>query len=579
MSERVSDQLVRLLECFGVQRVYGIPGDTIDTLMDSLRRSEKVEFVVCRHEENAAFMASGEARITGKLAVVVACQGPGTNNLVNGLADATADRLPVLALTGQVDRDVLGTGMPQESSQLSLLKDITVFNEEARSAKNLLNLFTLAAIKAVSVGGAAHISIPSDVMIQKVKSTPLPNSQALLSPPQIQPSESAINEMLNALSEHKKIAILYGDGARCCPELLVELSERLQAPLIHTTRSKDLVSDQHSNVMGGIGIMGNHCANHALHRADLLVIVGCNYAWSQFYPPCKKIKIDSCSSRLASHIHVDIPVLGSADLVLKKVLADLPPRKEEAFLCASQNSLVKYIDHLNENIQRSESNNKVHPAKVMKALSILLNEDAQIFGDSGSSTIWINNYLPMNGKQRFIWSANLATLGGALPQAIGGAFAYPEKQTVVIAGDGGFQMSVSDLITAAMYELPIKVIILNNSRYWFIENEEASHDGNVPSGTRFVNPDYKLLAESCYFKGFTVQHPSDLAGALRTAMSDSGPALINIHVDPDVFLIPPALTPPMVAHYMKSQIKSWFTPPSDDAERLINFSKKFDLKD
>lgn len=577
MSQTVSDELLKHLKYIGVKRIYGIPGDTIDTLMESLRADKDVDFIVCRHEENAAFMASGEARITGKLAVVVACQGPGANHLINGLADAQSDGVPVLAITGQVNSASIGTGMPQESSQLSLLDEVTVFNAEARNVENLLNLLHIAINEAVSKRGVAHISIPSDVMQQHAIDYPLPNLPALLSNSELQPSNDSILTAAKALNEHKKVAILYGDGARGQAQTLLDLAEKLQAPLIHTTRSKDILPTDNPHVMGGIGIMGGHTANHALQGCDLLLIVGCNYAWKTFYPRAKKIKIDHNPTNLTGHIYIDMPIYGSTKPSLNALLKHTNPKQDDSFLKSAKYSATKYIDQLNFDILASRKNKRLHPAEVVKSISASMSEDAQLFGDSGSTTIWVNNVAQFNGKQRFIWSANLATLGGALPQAIGGILAEPNKQTLVVAGDGGFQMSIADLVTAAMYQLPIKCFILNNSSYWFIENEEATHDGNVAAGTKLLNPDYEKLAEACHCKGLTIRNASELDSKLQEAFNHDGPVVVNCLIDPNIMLIPPALTKDMVKHYLKSEIKSWFTAPSDDEKRLTEFSKQFEL--
>ncbi|MAB83101.1 MAG: hypothetical protein CMJ24_06660 [Phycisphaerae bacterium] len=575
MSRTISDQLLDTLKAVDVDRIYGIPGDTIDTLMESIRKDDDVEFVVCRHEENAAFMASGQARVTGKLAVVCACQGPGANNLLNGLADAAGDRIPVLAITGQVDSDRIGSGMPQESSQLKLFDDIALFNAEARTPENLMEMLHIAINAAMTYRGVAHISIPSDVMLQKEVPFPLPiavtDHDAV-----IVPGDSALDEAAKVIEAAKRPMILYGEGARGAAEQVVALSEKLQAPLIHTTRSKDIIDNHHPNVLGGIGIMGAHPSNHALHEGDLLIVVGCNFAWRQFYPQGVPIvKIDCNPVHLATHIPVDHPILGDASVSVEGLMSRVSAREDDSFLVKSRKPLVKMIDEFTFRAKKTKPGKPVHPAAVVHAISTQMSEDAIVCGDSGSTTIWFNNIARLNGKQRFIWSANLATLGGGMPQAIGASFAAPDTQVVMIAGDGGFQMSIQDLVTAAMYERPIKCFVLNNGCYRFIEFEEASHDGNVAAGTKFLNPDYAALAEACFCKGISVGEYDDLLPAIEAAFAHDGPVVVDCHVDPDALLIPPAVTPGMAANYVKSEIKSWFTAPSDDAKRIEKMAAKF----
>jgi thiamine pyrophosphate-dependent acetolactate synthase large subunit-like protein len=568
MSTTLSDQLLATLKAVGVRRIYGIPGDTIDTLMESIRIDDEVEFVVCRHEENAAFMASGEARITGGLGVVVACQGPGANNLLNGLADAAGDRIPVLSITGQVDSDRIGSGMPQESSQLKLFEEIALFNAEARSPLNLMEMMHIAINAALTKRGVAHISIPSDVLLHESIHYPMP-VPVTSHDANLVPGDAVLDEAAQAINAAKRPAILYGAGARSAAAEVIAMSEKLHAPLLHTTRSKDIIDNNHPNVLGGIGLMGNHPANHAMHEADLLLIVGCNFAWRQFYPAnIPIVKIDHDPEHLATHIPVTHPILGSSKPSVEGLLSRVDANTDDHFMKKSRKPLVKLIDDYTFRAKKTKPGKPVHPAALMAALAEEMDDDAIVCGDSGSTTIWFNNVVRLTPKQRFIWSANLATLGAGMPQAIGASFAAPDRQVIMIGGDGGFQMSLQDLVTAAMYQRPIKCFILNNGCYKFIEFEEASHDGNPASGTELLNPDYAALAESCHCKGISVSDYDELMPAVKEALAHDGPVVVDCHVDPDALMIPPAVTAHMAMNYMKSEIRSWFAPPSHEVKML-----------
>jgi thiamine pyrophosphate-dependent acetolactate synthase large subunit-like protein len=568
MSTTLSDQLLATLKAVGVRHIFGIPGDTIDTLMESIRIDDEVEFVVCRHEENAAFMASGEARVGGGLGVVVACQGPGANNLLNGLADAASDRIPVLAITGQVDSDRIGSGMPQESSQIKLFDEIALFNAEARTPLNLMEMLHIAINAALTERGVAHISIPSDVLLHGSVDYPLP-VPVTSHDASLVPGDAVLDKVAKAINAARRPAILYGDGARSAAAEVCALSEKLQAPLLYTTRSKDIIDNNHPNVLGGIGIMGNHPANHAMHEADLLLIVGCNFAWRQFYPSgIPIVKIDHDPEHLATHIPVTHPVLGSSKPSVAGILSRVDAKADDSFMKKSRKPLVKLIDDYTFRAKKTKPGKPVHPAALMAALAEHMDEDAIVCGDSGSTTIWFNNAVRITPPQRFIWSANLATLGAGMPQAIGASFAAPERQIIMIGGDGGFQMSIQDLVTAAMYQRPIKCFILNNGSYKFIEFEEASHDGNPASGTELLNPDYAALAESCHCKGISVGEYDELMPAVKEALAYDGPVVVDCHVDPDALLIPPAITAHMAMNYMKSEIRSWFAPPSHEIQML-----------
>ncbi len=563
--KNISSQIVDILKSAGIKRVYGIPGDTIDTLMESIRVEEDMDFILTRHEANAGFMASGEARLTGRFAVAVACQGPGTNNLLNGLADASRDGVGVLAITGQVDTDLIATDMPQGSSQLQLFGDIAAFNAEARSPHNLIEILHIA-INTAMQGGVAHISIPSDIMRSPgVEYKRVPFISAGRS--SLTPDRTNLHKAAEALNKAKKVVILYGEGARYAAQNVVKLAQKLQAPLVHTTRSKDIIDNTNPHVMGGIGLMGSHPANEALHACDLLLIIGSNYAYKQFYPDAAVVKIDTDFQHLATHVPVDHPLYGDS-LSTTNVLLELIIQKEESvFLGGLRESFFKHLDSFLFSYKKRDPDNLIHPAAVVEEVMHYLDEDGIVCGDSGSATIWINNVARFNGSQRFIWSANLATLGAAFPQAIG-AYLATKRQIAVIAGDGGIQFSINDFVTAALYGVPIKCFILNNASFKFIEFEERTHDGNAPSGTKLLNPDFEALAEASFCKGISAKKYNELKSAVKEAFAHNGAVIVDCRVDPDALLIPPAVNAQMAYNYLKSEIKSWFTTDSAVEQKI-----------
>jgi thiamine pyrophosphate-dependent acetolactate synthase large subunit-like protein len=569
MADTISTQILAILKRAGVRRIYGIPGDTIDTLMESIRADDEFDFILTRHEANAGFMASGEARLTGTLAVTVACQGPGANNLLNGLADAAGDGIPVLAITGQIDTDYIGTGMPQGGNQFQLFEDLALFNAEARSPHNLIELLHMAIDSAMQ-GGVAHISVPSDIMKHDAvpyKAVPfVTRSRPAADVAEIVAAADAINGA-------EKVAILYGEGARGAAEQVIAMAEKLGAPLIHTTRSKDVIDNRHPHVMGGVGLMGSHLANQALHACDLLIIVGSSFAYARLYPDVPVVKIDRMAERLASHVAVDFPILSDAADALDRLLPDVKPKTENPFFHGVAERLSRGADgHLYRPENRAPES-PIHPGAVVSEVMKHLGDDGILCGDSGTATIWINNGARMKAGQRFIWSANLATLGAAFGQAFG-AYMATNREVVVIAGDGGFQFSISDLVTAPMYGVPLKCFILNNSTLKFIEFEERSHDGNVPSGVKLLNPDYAALAEASHCKGLRAATFGELVEAAEAAFAHDGPAVVDCRIDPDTFLFPPALSPKMAFNYLRSEFKSWFTTTTEEEERIAALSRK-----
>ena len=318
--------------------------------------------------------------------------------------------------------------------------------------------------------------------------------------------------------------------------------------------------------------MGSHLANYAIMQCELLIVVGCNFAWKEFYPDVPIIKIDKDSTKLSSHITVDVPICGNADLVITKLNQSIMTRSDESFIELCRSSLRKYLDEFS--YQKKENKKILHPARVVKAVSDNLEYNSIVCGDSGSTTIWFNNIAKMVPPQRFLWGANLASLGCSLGHSIGAHFASGLNSIYLIAGDGGFQMTICDLVTVAMYRVPVKCFILNNSSFKFIEFEEQSHDGNVASGTRLLNPDYAAMAESCHIKGFRVENEQDFKSVFDfISENPEKPVVVDCIVDKDALLIPSSVSSKMAYNYVKSEIKSWFTPDTNEDKLIEAFLK------
>lgn len=557
MSYNVSDQIVDILNQIGVKRIYGIPGDTIDSMMESLRKQKNIDFIVMRHEETGAFAASCHAKLTGEIGVVAACQGPGANHLVNGLYDAMLDHVPVLAITGAIETQLIGTRMPQETNQIKLFDDCTVYNAEVRSAENLPHVLELAIHKAYSKRGPAHVSIPSDIMRAVTKKWTL-SPLALHERATALPSAESLNAAAEVINKASKVAILYGEGARGCAEQLTELSTVLNAPLVHTARSKDIVPEAHQNCVGGIGLMGSVGGNYAVKHCDALLVVGSSYAWREFYPEnVPTIQIDADMDRLALRTHVTHPVHGDARLSLESLIKKVKHKSSDSFLKKSIQEKHGWHAELSFKPKDSKKGEAVHPQTFMSALNEQLPDDAIVVCDAGTVTIWGNNILQMKENQRFVWCANLASLGNGLPYAIASQFTYPNRKIVALCGDGGFQMSIADLPTAVMYQLPIIFIIYNNSAYQFIELEEQG-EGNPPFGTHFYNPDYAKLAEAHGAIGLNVNEQGDIANALTQAFGADRPVVIDVKVNPDELIIPPIFQAQKVFNFTKAMVREWF---------------------
>ena len=556
MSQNVSDQIVEILSAAGVKHIFGIPGDTIDSLMESLRVQDKMQFIIMRHEASGAFAASAQAKLTGNLGVCVACQGPGAVNLLNGLYDAALDKVPVLAITGQVSSDVIGTGMPQEINQLSLFNDVAIFNQEVRGAENFPHLLMLACQAAINHRGVAHLSIPSDIMRQTAVKLD-PRYQILKFNSKLIPSDAELDNAANIINKSRNVCILYGGGSFSATEELIAISQMLNAPLVHTTRSKDILDNKNPNYVGGLGIMGCHAGNWATSECDTLIVVGSSFAFKEYYPnKADIIQIDNCISKIGAHMPVSQALLGDSKLTLQSLMSRLSAKTDESFLKKAQNLKIKSGNHLEYFAKPSEDGKYIHPQALTERIGELADEDAIFCVGTGSVTVYCNNYLHLNGKQRLLWTWNLASLGWALAASLGCKLAMPHRQVIVPVGDGDFQMLIADLITFVKYRLPVVFIIYNNSRYRFIELEESG-EGNPSFGTDLLNPDYAKLAVAHGAFGVTVKDYSQIDAALKEAFNCGKPAIVAVMVNPQELFIPPKVTPKMAFSFAQSQVKEW----------------------
>lgn len=556
MAKNVSDQIVEFLTEMGVKYIYGIPGDTIDSLMESLRKQDKIKFIVMRHEEAGAFAACAQAKLTGELAVCIACQGPGAIHLLNGLYDAAMDGVPVLAITGQVATNVMGTGAVQEVNQVSLFHDVSVYNQELRNPAQVLPVFTAACQLAEARRGVAHISIPSDIMrLPAVKSEARYN--VFHTQYHYETDMVLIDEAASLINTAANVTILYGEGARhAAPEVLA-LAEKLKAPLVYTTRSKDIINNTHPNVMGGIGLMGSRSGNYAVQHSEVFLVIGSSFAFPEYYPKdAKIIQIDRDPTRLSRHDAITLGLVGESKNIISTLLHKVGLKRDTKFLEKCQ-----HMHHMEDSLEawqkRVSKSGLIHPQAVIAKLNEYLTEDAVVCADVGSSTIWTNNFLKLNGKQRYTWSATLGSLGTGLPYSIGAQLAFPKRKVVCVAGDGGFNMLIGDFATLMHYQLPVMFVILNNSSYYFIELEEQT-EGNPPHGTKLTNPDFAALARAYGGDGMQVTEYSQLDAALKKGMLSKVPFVVDVHVNPKELFIPPVIEAKAAFNFVKAKLRGVF---------------------
>jgi pyruvate dehydrogenase (quinone) len=532
MSQTVSDVLVEVLGKIGVKQVFGLIGDSLNPLADAVRRSE-IEWVGVRHEEGAALAAAGQAKLTGKLGVCAGTTGPGSTHLVAGLYEAARDHAPVLALSGQMPRKVQGTDFIQTTQPDLLFRDVSLYTETIVSPAQAPAVFHQAIAAAYAGPGVAHLTLPQDVLAAKADGQVI--STATLRPrPETIPNAADIEDVARHIDAATSIVIMCGAGARGTADLLRALSDRLKAPLIHSVRGKEIMAYDDPHWMGGIGMIGTRPVYHAIRNCDLLLMVGTDYPYSNFLPARAAIQIDERSQVLGRRTQTVLGVLGSARPTLQALITKVAPKTDAAFFEQVSRERQHWDKMLDQQASLSRSKDRIHPQAVARTVSDLARADAIFVFDTGLNTLWSANWVRQSGTQRIVGSFNNAAVGTALGQANGIQVLDRSRQVIALTGDGGFNMLMGEFMTAVHHELPVKVIIYNNSALGLITLEAESV--GIPAfhqAIEFPNPDFAALARACGGHGFSAKRPDELEDAIREALLVDGPAIVDAVVASD----------------------------------------------
>jgi len=560
MAPIAAESLVERLAEWGVDTVFGMPGDGINGIMEGLRRHrDRVRFVLVHHEEAAAFMATGYAKATGKIGVCLATSGPGGIHLLNGLYDAKLDHAPVLAITGMQETSVLGTAYQQEVHLDRLFEDVAEYNMMISNPAQLPSLVDVAIRTAYARRGVAHLTIPNDVQVAEAGAEPY-KSVAPVRPPQtapvyLRPSGLARREDLEwaaeVLNAAERPALLVGAGALNAREEVLAVAEALGAPVVKTLPGKAVIPDDSPYTTGGIGLLGTRPSEELMEDADVLFMVGTNFPYTKFLPEPGKVRVvqfEADPARAGTRIATDVPVVCDAREGLRELLPLLTRPRDNAHLAKYQEKMGKWradMDSL-ENADRDP----IAPQYAMSVVDALAAEDAILTCDSGTIATWAARHWTIRGGREFYLSGTLATMAPGLPYAIAMQHAYPGRQVIAYVGDGGFAMLMAEFLTAAQHRLPVKVVINNNNSLGQILWEQMVL-GYPEHGVRFAEPeaDFSAWARSCGGFGVKVTRSGDLASAIRQALDHDGPALVDVDVNPN--------EPPMPGKVSYDQAKSF----------------------
>lgn len=524
----VADKIVEQLVTLGVRCIYGIPGDSNLPLIDAIRRDGRIRFVLTRHEEAAAFMASAHGKITGDMGVCISIAGPGATNLVTGLMDASADRSPVLALVGQVAEVYLGSEAFQEIDQLELFHPFTAFAEAVVRSNQALKLTLMAAKHAYRAPGVSVLSTPTDVLGERLgDSVFVPEKRLFRSEPS--PADDEIARAAALVDASSRVAILAGWGARHGGDVLMELSEKLKAPVATTSRAKGVIRETERRALGVLGSIGTIRAGRSLQGADLIIVAGTGFRHANLIPAgTRMIQIDRDASRIGRTFDVDVGIHGDAGRALTALAAAVDEKDEDAEWWSRIDELrTRYFEELDADAVDTAI--PISPGYVIQSLRRHVAKDAIICADVGDHTYWFYKRFVCEGQETYL-SANIASMGFGLPAALAGQLARPERQVVCVTGDGGFGMLMADFTTAVREKLPVNVIVFNDERLKNIKKEMA-RDGYPEFGIEFPNPDFAEFARTAGGLGFRVEDPGDLDAALEEAFASGRPALIDVVVD------------------------------------------------
>ncbi|SMH52027.1 thiamine pyrophosphate-dependent enzyme [Azospirillum agricola] len=560
MARTASDILVDVLVDWGVDTVFGIPGDGINGIIEALRRrKDEIRFIQVRHEEAAAFAACGYAKFTGRLGVCIATSGPGGLHLLNGLYDAKLDHQPVLAITGLQYHDLIGTSTQQDVELDKVFQDVALFNQRIMGAAHVANIATLACRTALAHRGVAHVTMPVDLQEQAAKDdTRAPrnvkgHTNALFAPELPVPAESEMRRAVEILDAGQRIVIMAGQGALRATDQLERLADRLGAVIVKALLGKAAVPDDSPFTTGQIGLLGTEPSQTALESCDTLLIAGSTFPYIEYYPKpgqARTIQIDLDASRIGLRCPAEAGLVGDCALALD-ILHDRVRRHEDrSFLKSAQEGKAEWMRLMEERGSRPDVPMK--PQVAAWELGKRLTDTAIVACDSGTIATWWARQIPVKRGQMHTLSGNLATMAPGLPYAIAAQIAYPDRQVVAYVGDGGFSMLMAEFATAVKYRLPVKVIINNNGSLGQIRWEQMVMLGNPEYVCDLQPIDFAKVAEACGGTGFTVRDPKECGAILDAALAHPGPVVVDCLVDNNEPPMPAKVQAKQAAHFVEA---------------------------
>jgi len=538
--KRVAEIIIETLIAAGVKRIYGVVGDSLNGLLEEIRKRNDIEWIGVRHEETAAFGAGAQAHLTGELAVCAGSCGPGNMHLINGLYDCHRSRVPVLAIAAQIPSQEIGSSYFQETHPDQLFRDCSDYCELISQTTQVPRVLEIAIQTALAKRGVAVVAIPGDIALREAIYRQ-PSGIVKPANPVVSPSVEELQQLADMLNRGRAITILGGAGCAGAHAELMAVAGKLKSPIVTALRGREYIQYDNPYDVGLTGLIGFSSGYHAIKEADTLLMLGTDFPYTQFYPEqAVVIQVDRRGEHLGRRTRLDLGLIGDVKATLSALLPLLDENSDDAHLTKFVSHYEKVRMELDDLAVGHPGHKPMHPQYVAKVVDELAADDAIFSCDVGTPTVWAARYLTMNGKRRLLGSFNHGSMANAVPQAIGAQITYPSRQVVTFSGDGGLSMLLGDVLSLRQHKLPVKIILFSNSTLAFVELEMMAA-GILGNGTEMVNPDFVALAKSAGLYGVRVEDPADLKKAISAAFQHDGPALVEAVVNRTELSMPPTI--------------------------------------
>lgn len=573
MAKKVAEQIVETLEQAGVKRIYAVTGDSLNEINEAVRKNGHIQWIHVRHEETGAYAAGAEAQLTGELACCAGSSGPGHVHLVNGLYDAHRSGASVLAIASAIVTHEAGTNYFQETNTIKLFDDCSYYNRLADNPEQVVRMLQGAMQAAISMKGVGVFGLPGDVAAWDA-AEPISSACSFPTRSHVVPAAADLAELSRLLNEAKKVTIFCGIGAKEAHDEVVELSQRLHAPVAYTFKAKMEIQYENPNEVGMTGLLGMPSGYHSMHGAEVLLLLGTDFPYESFLPDDNTIvQIDINAQRLGRRAKLHKGLCGDCKATLQALLPLIHPKDDDHFL-AEQLALYKKVkNYLFASAEVKGKEDNIQPEYLISRVNEVAADNAIFTVDTGMTCVWGARYLQATGRRKMLGSFNHGSMANALPQAIGSALAFPGRQVFALCGDGGLSMTLGDLATVVQYKLPIKVVVFNNHSLGMVKLEMAVA-GLADWQTDMYNPDFARIAQAMGMPGYNINKPEEVPNALKVALATEGPVLLNVITDPNALAMPPKVEFSQMLGFAESMYKLMIHGRTKEVLDTINTNLK-----